>query len=74
MLILRQEGAASLVDVSYLHRAYEYGLRAVRLSHFGSGRYARGTKIEGPLTPLRLGLLKEMSKLKLILDVTHLNR
>ena len=70
--ILSLEGADSLVNISYLHRAYAYGLRAVGLSHFGPGRYAPGTKMEGPLTPLGLELLKEMSTLWLILDVTHL--
>ena len=70
--ILSLEGADSLVNISYLHRAYEYGLRAIGLSHFGPGRYAPGTKMEGPITPLGLELLKEISKLNLILDVTHL--
>ncbi|MGV3560234.1 dipeptidase [Larkinella arboricola] len=70
--ILSLEGADSLVNSSYLHRAYEYGLRAVGLSHFGPGRYAPGTKMEGPITPLGLDLLKEMGQLNLILDVTHL--
>lgn len=70
--ILSLEGADSLVDISYLHRAYEYGLRAIGLSHFGQGRYAPGTKMEGSLTPLGRELLKEMSRLNLILDVTHL--
>lgn len=70
--ILSLEGADSLVDVSYLHRAYEYGLRAVGLSHFGPGRYAPGTKTEGSITPMGKELLSEMSKLNLILDVTHL--
>ena len=70
--ILSLEGADSLVDISYLHRAYEYGLRAVGLSHFGPGRYAPGTKMEGPITPIGRELLGEMGKLNLILDVTHL--
>jgi len=70
--ILSLEGADSLVNISYLHKAYEYGLRAVGLSHFGPGRYAPGTKMEGALTPLGKDLLKEMGKLNLILDITHL--
>ncbi len=70
--ILSLEGADSLVDISYLHKAYDYGLRAVGLSHFGPGRYAPGTKTEGPLTNNGLELLKEMDALRLILDVTHL--
>lgn len=70
--ILSLEGADSLVDVSYLHKAYNYGLRAIGLSHFGPGRYAPGTKMEGEITPLGIELLKEMGKLNMILDVTHL--
>jgi membrane dipeptidase len=70
--LLSLEGADSLVDISYLHIAYDYGLRALGLSHFGPGRYAPGTRMEGPLTPLGIELLKEMNGLNLILDVTHL--
>lgn len=70
--ILSLEGADSLVNISYLHKAYEYGLRVVGLSHFGPGCYAPGTKTEGPITPGGIELLKEMSSLNLILDVTHL--
>lgn len=70
--ILSLEGADSLVDISYLHTAYEEGLRAIGLSHFGPGRYAPGTKMEGPLTNEGRELLKAMEQLGLILDVTHL--
>lgn len=70
--ILSLEGADSLVDISYLHTAHAYGLRAIGLSHFGPGRYAPGTKMEGRLTAGGIQLLKEMESLNLILDVTHL--
>lgn len=70
--ILSLEGADSLVDISYLHKAYQYGLRAIGLSHFGPGRYAPGTKKEGGITAEGKELLKEIEKLNLILDVTHL--
>ncbi|MDB5121898.1 MAG: peptidase [Mucilaginibacter sp.] len=70
--ILSLEGMDSLVDISYLHKAYEYGLRAAGLSHFGPGRYAPGTKTEGPLSPAGIEMLKEMGRLNLILDITHL--
>jgi membrane dipeptidase len=70
--ILSLEGADSLVDISYLHQAHGYGLRALGLSHFGPGRYAPGTRMEGPLTPQGRELLQEMGKLNMILDVTHL--
>lgn len=70
--VLSLEGADSLVNVSYLQRAYDYGLRAVGLSHFGPGRYAPGTKREGAILPVGFDLLKEMSRLNMALDVTHL--
>jgi membrane dipeptidase len=70
--ILSLEGADSLVDIDYLHTAFDYGLRALGLSHFGPGRYAPGTKMEGPLTAKGVELLKEMNSMNMILDVTHL--
>jgi membrane dipeptidase len=70
--ILSLEGADSLVDIDYLHTAYDYGLRAMGLSHFGPGRFAPGTKMEGSLTDKGVELIKEMNSLNLILDVTHL--
>ncbi|EON77837.1 Membrane dipeptidase [Lunatimonas lonarensis] len=70
--ILSLEGADSLVEISYLDKAYAYGVRALGLSHFGPGRYAPGTKMEGPITPLGKQLLEEMGRLNMILDVTHL--
>lgn len=70
--ILSLEGADSLVNIDYLYKAHEYGLRAIGLSHFSDGRYASGTRTEGPIHALGLELLKEMAKLNMILDVTHL--
>lgn len=70
--ILSLEGADSLVDLSYLEKAYAYGLRALGPAHYGPGRYAPGTGMTGPLTPMGHELLKEMDALNMILDVTHL--
>lgn len=70
--ILSLEGADSLVNIDYLHRAYEYGLRAVGPAHYGPGRYANGTNSTGKLNQKGKELLKEMAKLNMILDVTHL--
>lgn len=70
--ILSLEGADSLVTVSHLERAYAYGLRAVGLGHYGPGRYAQGTDATGGLTPAGRDLLKEMERLSVILDATHL--
>lgn len=70
--ILSLEGADSLVNVDYLHEAHAHGLRALGLSHFGPGRYAPGTRKVGKLEPQAYELMREMSKLNMILDVTHL--
>ena len=40
--------------------------------HYGPGIYGHGTDDEGPLTPKGRELLKEMERLGIILDVTHL--
>lgn len=70
--ILSLEGTDSLVNIDYLYRAYEDGLRAVGLSHFGPGLYADGTKTFGRIHKKGLELMKAMGELNMILDVTHL--
>src|SRR5207249_9646316 len=42
------------------------------LSHYGNSRYSHGTGSPGPLNPPGLKLLREMERLGMILDVTHL--
>ncbi|MDH6358162.1 membrane dipeptidase [Parabacteroides sp. PF5-9] len=71
--LLSIEGADSIVRVDFLERAYQYGLRAVGPAHYGSGRYANGTDSSGRLNAMGVDLLKEMDRLGMILDVTHLN-
>lgn len=71
--MLSLEGADSIVTLDYLERSYEQGLRALGPAHYGPGRYAHGTDAEGPLTPQGVDLIKEMQRLGIILDVTHLN-
>ncbi|HVU58717.1 MAG TPA: membrane dipeptidase [Puia sp.] len=70
--ILSLEGADSLVDLSYMERAYGYGLRAIGPAHYGPGRYAPGTGMTGPFSRRGLELLQEMQRLNMILDITHL--
>jgi membrane dipeptidase len=70
--ILSLEGADSLVTVQHLEIAHQYGLRAVGLAHYGPGRYAQGTDATGGLGPKGKELLKEMERLNIILDATHL--
>ncbi|MCX2451935.1 membrane dipeptidase [Pedobacter sp. PLR] len=70
--ILSLEGADSIVNVSYLERAHQYGLRAIGPAHYGPGRYANGTDATGKMGAKGLELLKEMERLNFILDATHL--
>ncbi|KLT65452.1 dipeptidase [Pedobacter sp. BMA] len=70
--ILSLEGADSYVTPQHLERAWENGLRAVGPAHYGPGRYAQGTDATGKMTPLGHELLKEMERLNVILDATHL--
>jgi membrane dipeptidase len=70
--ILSLEGADSLVTLKHLEIAYGYGLRAVGPAHYGPGRYANGTDATGRLNAYGKTLLKEMERLNIILDATHL--
>jgi membrane dipeptidase len=70
--ILSLEGADSLITIQHLERAYEYGLRAVGPAHYGPGRYAQGTDATGFMGERGRALLKEIERLNIILDATHL--
>ena len=70
--MLSLEGADSILTPQDLERAYEQGLRAVGPAHYGPGRYAMGTDATGGLRPGGKELLKEMDRLGIILDATHL--
>lgn len=70
--ILSLEGADSLITIEYLEKAWQYGLRALGPAHYGPGRYANGTDSSGLMGRDGLALLKEMERLNIILDATHL--
>lgn len=70
--ILSLEGADSLVTPAHLERAYEQGLRALGPAHYGPGVYAQGTNATGGLGARGRELLREMERLGIILDATHL--
>lgn len=70
--ILSLEGADSLITVNHLEKAWQNGLRAVGPAHYGPGRYAQGTDATGKMTAIGHQLLKEMERLNIILDATHL--
>jgi membrane dipeptidase len=70
--ILSLEGADSIVTLKHLERAYHSGLRAIGPAHYGPGRYAQGTDATGGMGKMGRELLKEMERLNIILDATHL--
>lgn len=70
--ILSLEGADSIVNLDYLEKAYDYGLRALGPAHYGPGRYAHGTDSSAPLNAAGKDLLRKMDELGIILDATHL--
>jgi len=70
--ILSLEGADSIVNLNFLEKAYQDGLRALGPAHYGPGRYANGTDATGGLGPKGRELLKEMERMNIILDATHL--
>ncbi len=71
--LLSLEGADSLITLGHLERAYAQGLRAIGPAHYGPGVYAQGTNTTGGFNSRGRDLLKEIARLGMILDVTHLS-
>ena len=70
--LLSLEGADSILSWRHLEKSRADGLIALGPVHYGPGIHGHGTDDEGPLTPRGRELLKEMERLGIILDVTHL--
>ncbi|MBU2914472.1 dipeptidase [Reichenbachiella agariperforans] len=70
--ILSLEGADSICTIDHLERAYAQGLRAIGPAHYGPGTYAQGTDATGGLGEKGRALIKEIDRLGMILDATHL--
>jgi membrane dipeptidase len=70
--ILSLEGADSLISVRHLERSVADGLRAIGPAHYGPGIYANGTDATGGFNARGRELIREIERLGLILDVTHL--
>ena len=70
--ILSMEGADPILSPDQVHEWYTAGLRIIGPAHYGVSPYAHGTDTEGGLFPQGPALLKEMDRVGMILDVTHL--
>jgi membrane dipeptidase len=71
--VLSMEGADPILEPEQLEQWHKQGLRLLGPTHYGPGRYAGGTATELGLTDLGKPLLKEMSRLGILLDMTHLS-
>ncbi len=70
--LLSLEGADSVRTPEHLAQFWDQGLRALGPAHYGVGRYALGHDRDGPLSAGGRALVKEMDRLGMILDATHL--
>src|SRR5436190_2960630 len=70
--LLSLEGADSILSWRHLEKSRADGLIAIGPVHYGPGIYGHGTDDQGELTMKGRELLKEMERLGIILDVTHL--
>ncbi len=68
---LSMEGADPIRDPAQLEAWWAAGLRLLGPTHYGPGRYAGGTGTELGLSDLGKPLLQEMSRLGMLLDLTH---
>ncbi len=77
-VIITMEGADPIVEPAQVHEWCEQGVRTLMLAHFSHSSYAMGTlppdgsERDGPITQRGRELLREMEKLPMALDLTHL--
>src|SRR5262245_10582769 len=71
--ILSMEGADPVLSPHQVEEWYAAGLRIIGPAHYGVSPYAHGTGTVGGLFPQGKPLLKEMQRVGMILDVTHLS-
>ncbi len=70
--VISMEGADPILSPEDAGEWWAAGLRIVSLSHYGNARYSHGTGTPGPLNEMGPALLREMERVGMILDVTHL--
>jgi membrane dipeptidase len=71
--VISMEGADPILHPEQLEEWWNAGLRLLGPTHYGPGRYAGGTATELGLTKLGPPLLREMERLGIALDLTHLS-
>lgn len=71
--IISMEGADPIAQPDQLEQWWDAGLRLLGPAHYGAGRYAGGTGSQTDLTRLGIPLLREMERIGILLDLTHLS-
>ncbi|MDE2636192.1 MAG: membrane dipeptidase [Chloroflexota bacterium] len=71
--VISMEGADPIRQPAQLEEWWDAGLRLLGPTHYGPGRYAGGTGVEQGLTALGAPLLREMNRLGMLLDLTHMS-
>ena len=71
--VLSMESADPIREPAQLEAWRHEGLRLLGPAHYGAGRYAGGTGVELGLSHLGAPLLREMDRLGILLDLTHLS-
>jgi membrane dipeptidase len=71
--ILSMECGDAVLDPENIHEWHDLGLRAIGITHYGPNRYGGGTKCEVGLALEAVPLLKNIEKLGMALDMTHLS-
>ena len=70
--ILSMEGSTPILSPSQISEWYHAGLRILGPAHYGPNPYCYGTGSQGGLREQGPALLKEMDRVGMMLDVTHL--
>lgn len=71
--ILSMEGADPVLRPDQVQEWFDAGLRIIGPTHYGISPYGHGTGTEGGFFEQGPALLKEMQRVGMILDVTHLS-
>ncbi|MCA9064632.1 MAG: membrane dipeptidase [Planctomycetaceae bacterium] len=71
--ILTMEGADPVLTPDTIDEFHSVGLRAIGLTHYGANRYGGGTNCEVGIAFDAVPLLKNIERLGMTVDVTHLS-
>jgi len=71
--ILSMEGSWSVLEPAMIEEWYNRGLRILGPAHYGPDEYCHGTGSEGGLKERGPELLREMERVGMLLDATHLS-